>query len=77
MTVMFEHGIDFLFNETSLYTKEKFKVFEIKDNKYEYDKDEFFRFLFYKMCIRDRYATFSNSSSDIILGIFPGISRPL
>lgn len=31
---MFEHEINFLFNEVSLYTKEKFKVFEIKDNKY-------------------------------------------
>lgn len=44
---MFEHGIDFLFNETSLYTKEIFKVFELKENKYEYNKEEFFRFLFY------------------------------
>ena len=54
---MFEHGIDFLFNETSLYTKEKFKVFEIKDNKYEYDKDEFFRFLFYIGVCQDKLIT--------------------
>lgn len=54
---MFEYGIDFLFNEISLYTKEKFKVFEIKDNKYEYDKEEFFRFLFYIGVCQDKLIT--------------------
>ena len=54
---MFEHGIDFLFNETSLYTKERFKVFELKENKYEYDKDEFFRFLFYIGVCQDKLIT--------------------
>lgn len=44
---MFEKGIDYLFNEVSLYTKETFNVFELKDNKYEYNKEEFFRFLYY------------------------------
>ena len=54
---MFEHEINFLFNEVSLYTKEKFKVFEIKDNKYEYDKEEFFRFLFYIGVCQDKLIT--------------------
>lgn len=27
---MLENGIDYLFNEVSLYTKEKFAVFELK-----------------------------------------------
>lgn len=44
---MLEQGIDYLFNEVSLYTKEVFNVFELKDNKYEYNKEEFFRFLYY------------------------------
>lgn len=44
---MFEQGIDYLFNEVSLYSKETFNVFELKDNKYEYNKEEFFRFLYY------------------------------
>ena len=33
---MLEQGIDFLFNDVSLYTKEIFKVFELKENRYEY-----------------------------------------
>ena len=44
---MLEQGIDYLFNEVSLYTKEVFNVFELKNDKYEYNKDEFFRFLYY------------------------------
>ncbi len=44
---MFKQGIDYLFNEVSLYTKESFDVFELKDNKYEYNQEEFFRFLYY------------------------------
>lgn len=41
---MFEQGIDYLFNEVSLYSKETFNVFELKDNKYEYNKEEFLDF---------------------------------
>ena len=44
---MLENGINYLFNEMSLYTKEKFKVFILKNNKYEYDKNEYFKFLYY------------------------------
>ena len=32
---MLEQGIDYLFNEVSLYTKEVFNVFELKNDKYE------------------------------------------
>ena len=38
---MFEQGIDYLFNKMSLYAKEIFDVFELKNEKYEYNKDEF------------------------------------
>ena len=44
---MLERGIDYLFNEVSLYTKEIFNVFELKNDKYEYNEDEFLRFLYY------------------------------
>ena len=44
---MFERGIDYLFNEVTLYTKESFNVFELKDNKYQYNQDQFLRFLYY------------------------------
>ena len=44
---MLEQGINYLFNEVSLYTKESFNVFELKDNKYQYNQDEFLRFLYY------------------------------
>lgn len=40
-------GINDLFNETSLYTKEIFKVFVLENGKYNYDKKEFLRFLYY------------------------------
>ena len=54
---MFEHGIDFLFNETSLYTKEIFNVFELKDSKYECNKEELYRFLFYIGISQDKLIT--------------------
>ena len=55
---MFEQGINYLFNEVSLYAKETFNVFEIKDNKYEYNKDEFFRFLYYIGICQDKLITY-------------------
>ncbi len=45
---MFEQGIDYLFNEVSLYAKETFNVFESKDKQYNLNKEELFRFLYYK-----------------------------
>lgn len=44
---MLENDINYLFNEVSLYTKEKFDVFELKNGKYEYNQKEFFKFLYY------------------------------
>lgn len=55
---MFEQGIDYLFNEVSLYTKEFFNVFELKENKYEYNQDEFFRFLYYIGIAQDKLITY-------------------
>lgn len=55
---MFEQGINYLFNEVSLYAKETFDVFELKDNKYEYNKDEFFRFLYYIGICQDKLITY-------------------
>ena len=55
---MLEQGINYLFNEVSLYTKEIFKVFELKDNKYEYKKEEFLRFLYYIGSSQDKLITY-------------------
>lgn len=55
---MLEKGINYLFNEVSLYSKETFNVFELKDNKYEYNKDEFFRFLYYIGICQDKLITY-------------------
>lgn len=55
---MYEHGINYLFNEVSLYAKETFDVFELKENKYEYNKDEFFRFLYYIGICQDKLITY-------------------
>lgn len=55
---MFEQGINYLFNEVSLYAKETFDVFELKDDKYEYNKDEFFRFLYYIGICQDKLITY-------------------
>lgn len=44
---MFEQGIDYLFNEVSLYAKETFNVFKLENSKYEYNKEELFRLLYY------------------------------
>lgn len=55
---MFEQGINYLYNEVSLYAKETFDVFELRDNKYEYNKDEFFRFLYYIGICQDKLITY-------------------
>ncbi len=39
-----EKNLDYLFNNVSLYTKEEFRVFELKENKYELNDDELQRF---------------------------------
>lgn len=55
---MFEQGIDYLFNEVSLYTKESFNVFELRENKYEYNQEEFFKFLYYIGIAQDKLITY-------------------
>ena len=55
---MLEQGIDFLFNDVSLYTKEIFKVFELKENRYEYNEEEFVRFLYYIGICQDKLITY-------------------
>ena len=44
---MLENGINYLFNNVPLYTTERFNVFTLKNDNYEYNKEEFFRFLYY------------------------------
>lgn len=55
---MFEQGIDYLFNEVSLYAKENFDVFELKNSKYEYNKKELFRFLYYIGISQEKLITY-------------------
>ena len=55
---MFEQGIDYLFNEVSLYAKENFNVFELKNSKYEYNKEELFRFLYYIGISQEKLITY-------------------
>lgn len=39
-----EINLDYLFNDVPLYTKEEFKVFELKEDKYELNEEELERF---------------------------------
>ena len=39
-----EKNLDYLFNDVPLYTKEEFKIFELKDDKYYINKEELQRF---------------------------------
>lgn len=42
-----EKNLDYLFNDVPLYTKEEFKVFELKEDKYELNEEELERFNIY------------------------------
>ena len=42
-----EKNLDYLFNDVPLYTKEEFKVFELKDDKYELNEEELKEFIKY------------------------------
>ena len=65
---MLEQGMDYLFNEVSLYTKEVFNVFELKNDKYEYNKDEFLRFLYYiGVCQNKEYYLYLKAVIDMQL----------
>lgn len=55
---MFEKGIEFLFNDVSLYSKESFNVFELINDKYEYNQNELFRFLYYIGVTQNKLITY-------------------
>ena len=41
---MEDKDLDFLFNNVSLYTKEKFEIFKLEENQYQLNKEEFEKF---------------------------------
>jgi len=41
---MEEKSLDFLFNNVSLYTKEKFEIFKLEEDEYHLNKEEFEKF---------------------------------
>ena len=49
-----EKKLDYLFNDVPLYTKEEFKIFELKDDKYYINKEELQRFNIYIGFNKDR-----------------------
>lgn len=55
---MHEQGIDYLFNEVSLYAKETFDVFELKDKQYHLKKEELIKFLYYIGASQDKLVTY-------------------
>jgi hypothetical protein len=54
---MNEQDINFLFNDVSLYATETFKVFNLENNQYCYNKEEYFRFLYYIGVAQDKLIT--------------------
>lgn len=55
-----DKGLDFLFNEVSLYTKEIFKVFNFESGHYELNNVELDRMLWYIGIKKDRLITYCN-----------------
>lgn len=55
---MYDKDINYLFNEVSLYTKEKFAIFKLKENQYHIDKEQLSRFLCYIGCLEERLITY-------------------
>lgn len=53
-----EKGLDYLFNDVPLYTKETFKVFSLKDEKYEVEKVELNKMLWYLGINNERLITY-------------------
>ena len=53
-----EKNLDYLFNEEPLYTKEEFKVFELKENKYTLNEEELQRFNKYIGINKNKIITF-------------------
>lgn len=51
---MYKENLTFLFNEVPLYTQEIFKVFELKENKYNLNEEEYHKFLCYVGVLQDK-----------------------
>lgn len=54
---MYEENLTFLFNEVPLYTTENFKVFQLQNNQYCFDKEEYHKFLCYIGVLQDKLIT--------------------
>ena len=54
---MYEKNLNYLFNEVSLYTKEKFEVLNLQDDQYILNKQELDKFLCYIGCAEERLIT--------------------
>lgn len=53
-----EKNIDYLFNNVPLYVKEEFKVFELKEDKYEKNDDEMSKFIKYIGTCKNKLITY-------------------
>ena len=54
---MYEKNLNYLFNEVSLYTKEKFEVLNLQDDQYILNKQELDKFLCCIGCAEERLIT--------------------
>lgn len=54
---MYKENLTFLFNEVPLYTTETFKVFQLQDDQYCLNKEEYYRFLCYVGVLQDKLIT--------------------
>ena len=55
---MYDKDLNYLFNEVSLYTKDIFDIFVLKDEKYQLDKEVLNQFLCYIGCLQEKLITY-------------------
>lgn len=55
---MEDKDLDFLFNNVSLYTKEKFEIFKLEENQYQLNKEEFEKFKRYIGINKEKIVTY-------------------
>lgn len=55
---MCNKNLNYLFNDTSLYAKESFNVFVLKDEKYQLNKEALEQFLCYIGCLQEKLITY-------------------
>lgn len=55
---MYDKDLNYLFNEVSLYTKDTFNVFGLKDGEYQLDKEVLDQFLCYIGCLQEKLITY-------------------